>query len=364
MPDYSFWQGKQVFVTGHTGFVGTWLCLWLHRLGAVVTGYSDELPTTPSMYRLCGLEHIIPWTRGDIRDSEKLTAALRDAKPEVVFHLAGQSEHQGKRSTVEIFDVNVAGMAALLDAVRIVHEDHPIRAVVAMTAADCYAPRDWVLGYREADGLGGAEPGSASKACAELVVSSFRRAYFAGSADGPAVATVRAGHLIGGGDFASGRLVPDCVRAAAGERAAQPDVQPRPSGFRPWLHVLEALAGSLALAQRLFPPGGGGDFAEAWNLGPRTCEARTSAWLAEALRARLGGKQPAPAPSGGAAGQRQQSDAAPMLLDTTKAASRLGWRPRWDAQQTAQHTADWYAAWMQGAPMRDISVSQIVQYET
>ncbi|WP_165822498.1 CDP-glucose 4,6-dehydratase [Paenibacillus montanisoli] len=364
MSDYAFWQGKRVFVTGHTGFVGTWLSLWLHRLGAAaVIGYSDDMPTAPSMYRLCGMEHTMPWVRGDIRDVDKLTAALREARPDIVFHLAGQSEHGGLHPTVEAIAVNVVGTASLLEAVRVVNQEHPIRAVIAVTAADCYAPRELGPGYRESDSLGGGEPGSAGKAGAELVVSAFRRAYFAGRENVPAVATVRAGHLIGGGDFARGRLVPDCVRAAADLRAAQPAAWP--GGFRPWLHVLDALAGCLALAQRLFPPGGG-DFAEAWNLGPRAGDARTAAWLAEAVRTRLGG-QPAELaaaiasrPNGGDAAEQPM---APALLDTTKAALRLGWRQRWEAEQSAQHAADWYAAWMKGAPMRDVTVSQIAQFE-
>ncbi|WP_308639184.1 CDP-glucose 4,6-dehydratase [Paenibacillus silvisoli] len=359
MMDDAFWQGKRVFVTGHTGFVGTWLSLWLHRLGAAVIGYSDDLPTVPSMYRLCGLEHTMTWLRGDIRDVDKLTAALRAAKPDIVFHLAGQSERSGIQPTVEAISVNVVGTASLLEAVRVVSREHPIRAVVASTAADCYAPREPVS-------LCGGEPGSAGKAGAELVVSAFRRAYFAaGTDEGPAVATVRAGHLIGGGDFGAGRLVPDCVRAAAESHAAQLPAA-WPGGFRPWLHVLDALAGCLALAQRLFPPGGG-DFAEAWNFGPRAGDARTAAWLAEAVCARLGCQPLVLAAAGahqsGGAAATGQPDAQPALLDPTKAVLRLGWHQRWDAAQSAQHAADWYAAWMKGAPMRDVTVSQIAEFE-
>ncbi|QHW30141.1 CDP-glucose 4,6-dehydratase [Paenibacillus rhizovicinus] len=369
MTEGTFWAGKRVLITGHTGFMGSWLTVWLERLGAVVTGYSGGLAAGASMYRLCGLEAHVPWIRGDIRDTSRLMTALQQAKPEIVFHLAGASAPASidePPSLAELFDVEVVGTAALLDAVRLVSGDVPICAVVVMTSDDCYASRPWTAGLRESDPLGGDTPAAASKACAELAVAAFRRAFFAGGAGMPAVATVRAGHLIGGGDFAAGRLVPDCVRAVSQGRAPQLPAA-GPGEARPWLHVLEALAGCLALAQRLFPPGGD-SFAEAWNVGPRAGDARTPAWLAEALCAGLGSHWAAPAPAdggaaGAGAGERGRQPFAAPVLDAGKAAERLAWHARLDARQAVALTAEWYAAWMKGLPLREATVAQIARYE-
>ncbi|MBW7473386.1 CDP-glucose 4,6-dehydratase [Paenibacillus oenotherae] len=360
----AFWQGKNVFVTGHTGFKGTWLCMWLRRLGAEVKGYSDGLPTSPAMHRLCGLELDIPWLRGDIRDAARLKAALRQAKPDIVFHLAAQPLVLASYDDpVGTLAVNVIGTAALLEAVRGLDS---VRAVIAVTSDKCYANDERPQGYRESDPLGGDDPYSASKACAELVVSAFRQSYYAAGMPGaPALASVRAGNVIGGGDFAADRIVPDCVRAAIGRHAP---VLRRPEAIRPWQHVLEPLAGYLALAEKLYAIGG--DYAAAWNFGPRADDARTAGWLAEALCARLGSPLPAaaaaqgPAAAAGAGTASAKREAGMLRLDSSKAQSSLGWRPRWDAAQAVAHTADWYLHWMKGAPMRDLTAVQIAQYET
>ncbi len=238
------------------------------------------------MYRLCGLEQDIPWTHGDIRDAAKLTAALRHVKPDIVFHLAAQPLAGASfDDPFTTFDVNVVGTAALLDAVRLTSSEYPIRAVIAATSGKRYADRESALGYREYDVLdvGVHDPYTASKACAELVVSAYRSSFFAGGSDMPAVATVRAGNIIGGGDWAEGRLVPDCLRAAMLGHAP---VLHWPEAVRPWQHVLEPLAGYIELAERLFVQGA--SFAEAWNFGPREKDVRTVTWLAETLCAALG----------------------------------------------------------------------------
>ena len=359
--NHAFWQRKKVFITGHTGFKGSWLCLWLRKLGAEVHGYSSQLPTSPSMYRLCGLEQDIPWTHGDIRDAAKLTAALRLVKPDIVFHLAAQPLAGASfDDPFTTFAVNVVGTAALLDAVRITSCEHPIRAVIAATSDKCYADRRSALGCREYDVLGGHDPYSASKACAELVTSAYRSSFFAGGSDMPAVATVRAGNIIGGGDWAEGRLVPDCLRAAMLGHAP---MLRRPEAVRPWQHVLEPLAGYIELAERLYTQGA--SFAEAWNFGPRERDVRTVAWVAEALCAALGFPAPVQAPSVELEQpiSRQRYEPAVPQLDSDKAQYRLGWRPRWDISEAIIHTANWYEQWMKGSPMRDISATQIAGYE-
>lgn len=367
MLERDFWSGKRVFLTGHTGFMGSWLTLWLERLGAFVTGYSNGLAANASMYRMCGLEAYVPWIRGDIRDTRQLVAALQQAKPDLIFHLAGASTPASldEPAFAELFGVESVGTAALLDAVRLVSGDVPVRAVVLVTADDCYAAQPWAAGLRESDPLGGDTPAAAGKACAELVAAAFRRAFFACGAEGPAMATARTGHLIGGGDFAAGRFVPDCVRAVAQGRALQLPAADRPGEAWPWLHVLEALAGCLALAQRLFPPGGDA-FAEAWNFGPRAADARTQAWLAEALCDGLGSHWAVPAAAereAAGAGERGRGPSAAPLLDTAKAAVRLGWYARLDARQAVMLAAEWYAAWMKGLSLREISAAQIARYE-
>ncbi|CAH1218379.1 CDP-glucose 4,6-dehydratase [Paenibacillus plantiphilus] len=212
----AFWKGKKVFITGHTGFKGSWLCMWLGRLGAEVIGFSNGLPTAPAMHRLCGLERDVPWVRGDIRDVAALRQHLRQWKPDLIFHLAAQPLVLASYDNpVDTFAVNAIGTAALLEAARGVNS---VQAIVAATSDKCYANGEWTRGYRESDPLGGHDPYSASKACAELVVSAFRRSYYA-AGDSPALATVRAGNVIGGGDFAADRIVPDCVRAALGGHA-------------------------------------------------------------------------------------------------------------------------------------------------
>ncbi|MFC5650748.1 CDP-glucose 4,6-dehydratase [Paenibacillus solisilvae] len=360
--NHSFWQSKKVFITGHTGFNGSWLCLWLRRLGAEIHGYSDKLPTSPSMYRLCGLEQDIAWTRGDIRDGGRLTEALRIVKPDIIFHLAAQPLlGRSYEDPLTTFAVNTVGTAALLDAVRVTGSDHPVRAVVLATSDHCYANRESKMGCREYDAIGGQDPFSASKACAELVVSAYRRSFFEGGSGMPAVATVQAGSIIGGGDWAEGRIVPGCVRAAMLGHAP---VLQSPETVRPWQHVLEPLAGYLELAERLFGKGGA-SYAEAWNFGPREEDAKADSWLAGAFCSALGIQTSA---CTGAAAQEAENIGsrkvtAVLRLDSTKAQYRLGWRPCWKADEAVNRTAEWYLQWMKGMPMRDVSAAQIADYE-
>lgn len=377
MPDPSFWRGKKVFVTGHTGFMGSWLSLWLAELGAELFGYGLGEPTSPALYSLCGLDRAFPSATGDIRDGARLSASMAAFGPDIVFHLAGQPHATaGFERPAETFEANAVGTARTLDGVL---ASGTVRAVVVVTSDRCYAAPEGGEGLREGDPLGGADPYLASAACAELVAAAYRRSFFgAGSGRPAAVATARAGDAIGGGDFAAGRLVPDCVRAW---RAGRPPRLRRLEAVRPWQHVLEPLGGCLALAEALWR--GGDSFAEAWNFGPPSGRSRTAGWLAAELAARLG---PSPAAAAGAAGaagavggsgpaadappregarsqpRKAPREASPPRLDSGKAARRLGWRPLWTAERALDLTAEWYRAWAAGEDAREASLAQIALY--
>ncbi|RUS46509.1 CDP-glucose 4,6-dehydratase [Cohnella sp. AR92] len=302
MPDRAFWKGKRVLVTGHTGFKGSWLSLWLSSMGAELFGYSAGKLPAPSLYELAGIDRLVPSATGDIRNGTRLSAAMAAFSPDIVLHLAAQPlVLAGYRSPAETFEVNAIGTARLLDAVL---RTDSVRAVVVVTSDKCYDNPEAPRGLTEEDPLGGADPYSASKACAELVTAAYRRSFFGPGRGHPAsVATARAGNVIGGGDFAEGRLAPDAVRAWRAGREPQLRL---PGAIRPWQHVLEPLAGYLRLAEALWA--GGDAFAGPWNFGPSAADCRTAGWLAAALTAALRGEaaaaaeaealaEPAPAPS-------------------------------------------------------------------
>ncbi|GMK42115.1 CDP-glucose 4,6-dehydratase [Paenibacillus sp. CCS19] len=351
--EQQFWQGKRVFITGHTGFKGTWLGLWLRMLGAEVVGYSDEMPSAPAMYRLCGFEHDMPWVRGDVRDGGRLQQAVRDAKPDIVFHLAAQP--LVRRSYAEpaaTYAINVNGTANVLDSVRL---QPSVRAAVIVTSDKCYAGTASASGYVETDPLGGADPYSSSKACAELTVDAYRRSYFSSGANA-SIATARAGNVIGGGDFAEDRIVPDMVRAL---QSGQPIKLRRPEAIRPWQHVLESLSGYMRLAEKLYSNGSA--YAEAWNFGPSADQEMTVHELAKRMAAKLGA--PPPWIPNADATLEGPYEAAVLRLDSTKARMRLDWQPVWETEAAIDHTAAWYERWFRGAPMREIAMHQIRQYE-
>jgi CDP-glucose 4,6-dehydratase len=347
-----FWQGKRVFVTGHTGFKGAWLSLWLQRLGAVVTGYSLAPPTDPNLFEVAHVASGMQSVIGDITDLPFMLQSLAQARPEIVFHLAAQSlVRYGYAKPVETFAANVMGTVNLLEACRFATS---VRAVVVITTDKCYENREWVWGYRENDPMGGHDPYSSSKGCAELAAAAYRCSYFSAGSSAQ-IATTRAGNVIGGGDWAADRLVPDLIRAFASGQSARIRY---PTAIRPWQHVLEPLRGYLLLAQCLcasLPD----RYAGAWNFGPEDAEARPVAWIADRL-VRLWG-----------AGVFWQSDdsahpheAGTLKLDCSKAHALLGWQPRLCLENALEWIVAWHHAYRDGHEMREFTLEQIKQYES
>ncbi|UUZ96878.1 CDP-glucose 4,6-dehydratase [Paenibacillus sp. P25] len=352
----SFWNRRKVFVTGHTGFKGAWLTLWSLALGAEVHGYALEPPEDePNLFRLAGLEARMTSTYGDIRDERKLACALAEASPEIVFHLCAQPLVQESYSDpVETFSVNVMGTVHLLEAVRTAKRDKsPVRCVINVTTDKCYDNREWVWGYRENDPLGGHDPYSSSKACSELVTSSYRKSFFPPeqyTVHGVALATARAGNVIGGGDWAKNRLIPDCVRALLAGGVIE---LRNPDAVRPWQHVLDPLYGYLLLAQQLYLSGP--SVGEAWNFGPRDEDARTVEWMTSRFCEAWGeGASYRIAPP-----DFRWHEHRLLKLDCSKAHNRLGWRPRWNAEQAIARVVEWTKRYLHHEDPYEICLSQI-----
>jgi CDP-glucose 4,6-dehydratase len=345
MPDPAFWQGRSVWLTGHTGFKGAWLALWLQALGARVHGFSAGPVSEPSLYEVAGVaDGMAGDVRGDVRSKGEVRAAVARARPDVVIHMAAQSlVRRGLAKPVETFTVNVTGTAKVLEAVRA--EAEP-RAVVVVTSDKCYRNDGRGTPFREDDPLGGDDPYSASKAAQEHVAAAYR-------ALGLPLATVRAGNVIGGGDWAPDRLVADCMRAAL---AGAPLAVRAPDSVRPWQHVLCPLDGYLTVAERL----SGGEPGTAWNFGPADDDARAVAWLVERVRERWPGALEVRAAEPGAA----RGEAPLLRLDSSRARGRLGWAARWDLEAGVDATVAWYAAYRDGADMRAESLRQIAAYSS
>lgn len=344
----SFWTGKRVFITGHTGFKGSWLCLWLQQLGAEVTGYGREPAAEPCLFQAARVADGMSSTFGDIRDSNAITTAMLHAQPEIVFHLAAQPIVRiAYRDPTAAFSINVMGTVNVLEAVRVTPG---VRAVINVTTDKCYAPQPANRAFAEEDRLGGIDPYGSSKACSELVTLSYRESFL--RAQGCQVATARAGNVIGGGDWATDRLIPDLMRAI---QIGSPLQLRFPAAIRPWQHVLEPLHGYLLLAERLYNEPG---FDEAWNFGPGADNLQPVSWVAEELAQLLGATS---------SWQQQPGDHPPetatLMIDSAKARDRLGWSPRWSLSQTLHAIADWHQLHQKSSPMRTVCQAQITLYQ-
>ncbi len=345
--DRDFWMRRRVLVTGHTGFKGAWLSLWLQSLGARVSGLAKGVPTSPSLYGLAEVGARMDEHDADVRDARAVEAAIVAAEPEIVLHLAAQPlVRRSLRDPALTYEINVIGTVNVLDAVRRVGDG--VRGVVVVTSDKCYEnPSGGSQRFLESDPLGGEDPYSSSKACAELVVAAYRRSFFAG-ADAPRVATARAGNVIGGGDWGEDRLLPDILRAL--ERAEPVRVR-NPRAVRPWQHVLSPLGGYLRLAERLTLDQAA---ARAWNFGPRAEDERPVSWIVERLAELWGG------------GLRWQVDERPnppeaghLALDSSAAEHDLGWRPACDLDGALSLLVAWHRAQLGGEDMRSVSLAQI-----
>jgi CDP-glucose 4,6-dehydratase len=350
--DAEFWRERRVLVTGHTGFKGAWLALWLQGLGARVTGFSLGVPTHPSLYELARVSDGMESIEGDVRDFDALTAAFAVARPEIVIHMAAQSLVRPSFSEPRMtYEVNVMGTVNLLDAVR---QDGNVRVVVNVTSDKCYENREWEWAYREHEPMGGHDPYSSSKGCAELVTDAFRRSYFSTDAS-PRLASARAGNVIGGGDWAEDRLIPDLMRAALAGQAVRVR---NPDSVRPWQHVLNPLSGYLTLAQALWSSR---EFSGGWNFGPVEEDARSVRWIVQ----RMAALWPAPLQCVEGSGPYlgRLHEARYLKLDSARARSRLGWRPRWGLRQGLDATVGWYRALHAGEDMPAVTVAQIETYQ-
>ncbi|MDA0171512.1 CDP-glucose 4,6-dehydratase [Solirubrobacter taibaiensis] len=346
--DAAFWRGRRVLVTGHTGFKGSWLSLWLQSLGAEVTGFSDAIPTEPSLFEVAGVGAGMRDLRGEIRDLDAVRDAVAGA--EVVLHLAAQPlVRLSYESPRETFEVNVMGTVNVFDAVR---TDGGVRVVVNVTSDKCYENREWEWAYREDEPMGGKDPYSASKGAAELVTAAYRRSFFSDPA-ATRLASARAGNVIGGGDWGADRLLPDIVRATT---AGEPVRVRNPHAVRPWQHVLNPLSGYLVLAQALWEEPG---HAGGWNFGPVEDDARPVGWIVERLAETWPGglqslEDPGPHPP----------EAHYLKIDSSRARARLGWRPGWSLTEGLDALVNWHAAHRGEEDMRAFTLAQIEEFRS
>ncbi|HLW95895.1 MAG TPA: CDP-glucose 4,6-dehydratase [Solirubrobacteraceae bacterium] len=346
--DPGFWRGRRVLLTGHTGFKGSWLSLWLQELGAQVVGLSVDIPTSPSLYELAGLERSMEWIRADVRDHDAVRAAIDRAAPEIVIHMAAQAlVRRSFAQPRETYETNVMGTVNVLEAARGRDE---LRVLVNVTSDKCYENREWERGYREGDALGGSDPYSSSKGAAELVTDAYRRSFFAGP-EATRIVSARAGNVIGGGDWSEDRLVPDLIKAVLAGATLRVR---NPTAVRPWQHVLNPLSGYLVLAQAAWEDPA---IAGAWNFGPPDDDARQVGWVVEQLAARW---------PGGVHWERDEGDAPHeahyLKLDSSHARSSLGWQPAWSLEPALDATVSWYRSYADSGDLRALTLAQIGEF--
>ena len=351
----AFWRGKRVFLTGHTGFKGSWMSLWLQSLGVELTGFALQPPTQPSLFDTARVGHGMRSITGDIRDLACLQKTMQDCQPEIVIHMAAQPlVRYSYHNPVETYATNVMGTVHLLEAVR---RTPIVKAVVNITTDKCYENREWVWGYRENEPMGGYDPYSNSKGCSELVSSAYRTSFFNASSysqHGVALATVRAGNVIGGGDWARDRLIPDIL--AAFELSNLLNIR-NPHATRPWQHVLEPLRGYLTLVERLYEHGPG--YAEGWNFGPNDEDAKPVGWIVEQMAAKWGNDAQWKIDIG-----EHPHEANYLKLDSSKARNRLDWHPVLRLNDALNLIIDWAKQRQAGADMRKLTLAQIHSYQT
>jgi CDP-glucose 4,6-dehydratase len=350
----TFWQDKKVLITGHTGFKGSWLSLWLQKLGADAMGYALSPPTEPSLFQVAHVADGMTSITGDVRDLEHLQATIAGHRPQIVFHMAAQPlVRYSYENPIETYSTNVMGTVNMLETVR---HSESVRVVVSITSDKCYENKEWLWGYRENERMGGRDPYSSSKGCAELVIAAYRNSYFPAQEyqkHAVAVASTRAGNVIGGGDWARDRLIPDIMTAIMERR---PVIIRNPHAIRPWQHVLEPLNGYICLAEHLWAHGP--KFAEAWNFGPGSEDAKTVSWIVEYVT-RFWGE-----------GARWEMDSAQhphednyLKLDCSKARNLLGWAPKLHLSTTLEWIVEWYQAYQQSQNMRRLTEAQIARFE-
>jgi len=345
----SFWNGKKVFLTGHTGFKGSWLALWLQSMGAIVKGYALTPSTNPALFIEANVAEQMDSVIGDIRDLEVLKRNMISFNPDILIHMAAQPlVRLSYVEPVDTYTTNVIGTVNVLEAARLCKN---LKAIVSVTTDKCYENKEWPWGYRENEPMGGHDPYSSSKGCAELVTSAYRRSFFY-TKDTAAVASARAGNVIGGGDWAEDRIVPDILRAFENET---PVIIRNPMATRPWQHVLEPLSGYLVLAERLYEDGE--EYAEAWNFGPKDEDCQPVSGILNKMVANWGN---------GASWMLDENEnpheAGFLKLDCSKAASRLNWQPKWNLEHTLDLITDWHQKWIEGQPIKEHCLKEIESY--
>lgn len=347
------YKKRKVLITGHTGFKGSWLCLLLNKLGADVYGYALEPPTNPSLFTEAKIGEIITSFIGDIRDYDKLFKVMQQVQPEIVIHMAAQPlVRESYKNPVETYSTNVMGTVHVLEACR---HTSSVKAIVNVTTDKCYENREWHWGYRENEPMGGYDPYSNSKGCSELVTSSYRNSYFNPTRyaqHGVALASARAGNVIGGGDWADDRLIPDFIRAISkGEKVKIRS----PYAIRPWQHVLEPLTGYLTLAAKLYTEGA--TYAQAWNFGPDDNDAQNVEWITKTICDLW-----ADSASYELDTNPQPHEANYLKLDCSKAKAELGWVPKWNIETTLKSIVEWNKAYLESEDIRAVTINQINQY--